>query len=86
MARQSTTPVKFNKTTRKDASVLMSSARAGIVVPAGYIPLLPGDSALWACRHRHSAQGNAETASERGSRQRASVGHSEIGPSEIRRA
>ena len=45
MARQSTTPVKFNKTTRKDASVLMSSARAGIVVPAGYIPLLPGDSA-----------------------------------------
>ena len=45
MARQSTTPVKFNKTTRKDASVLMSSARAGVVVPAGYIPLLPGDSA-----------------------------------------
>lgn len=45
MARQSTTPVKFNKTTRKDSSVLMSSARAGVVVPAGYIPLLPGDSA-----------------------------------------
>ena len=45
MARQSTTPVKFNKTTRKDASVLMSSARAGVVVPAGYVPLLPGDSA-----------------------------------------
>ena len=45
MARQSTTPVKFNKSTRKDASVLMSSARAGVVVPAGYVPLLPGDSA-----------------------------------------
>ena len=45
MARQSTAPVKFNKTTRKDASVLMSSARAGVVVPAGYVPLLPGDSA-----------------------------------------
>ena len=45
MARQSTTPVKFNKTTRKDASVLMSSARAGVVVPAGFVPLLPGDSA-----------------------------------------
>lgn len=45
MARQSTTPVQFNKTIRKDTSVLMSSARAGVVVPAGYAVLLPGDSA-----------------------------------------
>lgn len=45
MARQSTAPVQFNRTTRKDTAVLMSSARAGRVVPAGYIPLLAGDTA-----------------------------------------
>lgn len=45
MARQSTTPVSFNKSTRKDTAVLMSSARAGVVAPIAYIPLLPGDSA-----------------------------------------
>lgn len=45
MARQSTTPVSFQRSTRKDTSVLMTSARAGVVVPVGYIPLLPGDSA-----------------------------------------
>lgn len=45
MARQSTTPVTFNKTTRKDTAVLMTSARAGVVVPVAYVPLLPGDSA-----------------------------------------
>ena len=45
MARQSTTPVQFNRSTRIDTSVLMSSARAGVVVPVGYAPLLPGDSA-----------------------------------------
>ena len=45
MARQSSTPVAFKKSTRKDTAVLMSSARAGVVVPVGYIPLLPGDSA-----------------------------------------
>lgn len=45
MARQSSTPVAFKKSTRKDTAVLMSSARAGVVVPIGYIPLLPGDSA-----------------------------------------
>lgn len=45
MARQSTTPVAFNRSTRGDTAVLMSSARAGVVVPVGYIPLLPGDSA-----------------------------------------
>ena len=44
MARQSTTPVSFTRSTRKDTAVTMSSARAGVVVPAGYIPLLPGDS------------------------------------------
>lgn len=45
MARQSTTPVSFNKSTRKDTAVLMTSARAGVVVPVGYVPMLPGDSA-----------------------------------------
>lgn len=45
MARQSTTPVSFNKSTRKDTAVLMTSAKAGVVVPCGYIPLFPGDSA-----------------------------------------
>lgn len=45
MARQSTTPVQFNRSTRVDTSVLMSSARAGVVVPVGYAPLLAGDSA-----------------------------------------
>lgn len=45
MARQSTTPVQFNRSVRKDRVVMMSSARAGLVVPVAYIPLLPGDSA-----------------------------------------
>lgn len=45
MARQSTTPVAFSKTTRKDHCVTMTSGRAGVVVPLGYAPLLPGDSA-----------------------------------------
>lgn len=45
MARQSTSPVQFSRTIRRDNTVLMSSARAGVVVPVGYIPLLPGDSA-----------------------------------------
>ncbi|MES2436272.1 MAG: hypothetical protein V4586_20865 [Pseudomonadota bacterium] len=44
MARQSTSPVMFNQTIRKDTAVTMSSARAGVVVPAGYVPLLAGDS------------------------------------------
>lgn len=44
MARQSTTPVQFNKTVRKDTSVLMSSARAGVVVPVAFVPLFAGDS------------------------------------------
>lgn len=45
MARQSTTPVSFSKSTRKDTAVLMTSARAGVVAPIGYVPMLPGDSA-----------------------------------------
>ncbi|QCS36979.1 major capsid protein [Tortoise microvirus 38] len=45
MARQSTIPVSFNKSTRKDTAVLMTSAKAGVVAPVAYIPLLPGDSA-----------------------------------------
>ena len=44
MARQSTTPVTFSKSRRVDRCVLMSSARAGVVAPAAYIPLLPMDS------------------------------------------
>lgn len=45
MARQSTAPVQFTRTTRKDTAVTMSSARAGVVVPVAYVPLLAGDSA-----------------------------------------
>lgn len=45
MARQSTTPVQFQRSTRQDTAVLMTSARAGVVVPVGFVPLLPGDSA-----------------------------------------
>lgn len=45
MARQSTNPVSFQKSTRKDTAVLMTSARAGVVVPVAYVPLLAGDSA-----------------------------------------
>lgn len=45
MARQSTTPVSFSRSIRKDRAVTMSSGRAGVVVPCGYIPLLPGDGA-----------------------------------------
>lgn len=44
MARQSTTPVQFNRTSRPDTNTLMSSARAGVVNCAGYFPLYPGDS------------------------------------------
>lgn len=44
MARQSSTPVQFNHTTRPDTAITMSSGRAGVVVPAGYIPLFAGDS------------------------------------------
>lgn len=44
MARQSATPVQFNRTKRRDQTVLMSSARAGKVVPVAFIPLLRGDS------------------------------------------
>lgn len=45
MARQSTAPVQFTQSKRKDTSILMTSARAGVVVPIGSFPLLAGDSA-----------------------------------------
>lgn len=45
MARQSTTPVAFGRTIRKDDVVAMTSGRAGKIVPIDYIPLLRGDSA-----------------------------------------
>lgn len=44
MARQTTTAVSFNRSTRQDTAVLMTSGRAGVVQPACYIPLLAGDS------------------------------------------
>lgn len=44
MARQNTKPVAFAESIRGDKNVLMSSGRAGVVVPVGYIPLLRGDS------------------------------------------
>lgn len=45
MARQSTTPVPFEKSVRRDDGVCMTSGRAGKVVPVTYFPLLRGDSA-----------------------------------------
>lgn len=43
MARQSTTPVSFNRTIRRDTAVTMTSGRAGVVTPLAYIPLFAGD-------------------------------------------
>lgn len=45
MARQSTAAVQFDKTVRPDEGVIMTSGRAGKVVPIKAIPLLRGDSA-----------------------------------------
>jgi len=45
MARQNTAPVQFNRTSRQDIDVSMSSGRAGLVIPVDYVPLLRGDSA-----------------------------------------
>lgn len=44
MARQSTTPVEFQRTIRSDDAVAMTSGRAGKIVPVTYIPVLRGDS------------------------------------------
>lgn len=44
MSRQSSTPVQFDISMRPDNDVAMTSGRAGVVVPLGYIPLLPGES------------------------------------------
>ena len=44
MARQSSTPVPYESTMRPDNRVAMTSGRAGVVVPLGYIPVLPGES------------------------------------------
>lgn len=45
MARQATTPVSHERSVRTHKRVLMTSGRAAKVVPTGYVPLLPGDSA-----------------------------------------
>jgi len=42
--RQSTTPVPYETSVRPDNDVKMTSGRAGVVVPLGYVPLLPGES------------------------------------------
>lgn len=44
MARQSTSPVNFNRTRRTDENVIMTSGRAGNVQMLTYIPTLRGDS------------------------------------------
>jgi len=44
MTRQSSTPVPFESSMRPDTEVIMTSGRAGVVTPVGYIPLLPGES------------------------------------------
>lgn len=43
MNRQSTVPVQFPKTTRKDVQVRATSGRGGKVLPVGYIPILRND-------------------------------------------
>lgn len=45
MARQSTSPVQFDRTKRVDEAVIMSSGRAGQVVPVTYVPIYRGDAA-----------------------------------------
>lgn len=45
MARQSTTPISYARSIRKDTTVGISSGRAGVVQCLAYIPLLAGDSA-----------------------------------------
>lgn len=44
VARQNSQPVQFERSRRTDASVLMSSGRAGKSQAVGYIPVLRGDS------------------------------------------
>lgn len=44
MARQNITPVQFQRQQRQDDNILMTSGRAGVVTPIGYIPILRGDS------------------------------------------
>lgn len=44
MARQLQTPVAFQRSLRGDQSDIMTSGRAGKVIPVSYIPLLRGDS------------------------------------------
>lgn len=45
MARQNTSPVSYQRTIRSEDGVLMSSGRAGVVMPICYMPLLRGDGA-----------------------------------------
>lgn len=45
MSRQNLAPIQFNRTRRVDNDSLMTSGRAGKVVPVGFIPLFRGDSA-----------------------------------------
>ena len=46
MARQSSTPVPYEASMRPDNQVIMTSGRAGVVVPLGYIPILTGEKPL----------------------------------------
>lgn len=45
MIRQDTNPIPFQRSIRPDEATTMTSGRAGVVQPVGYIPLLRGDSA-----------------------------------------
>lgn len=45
MARQASTPVQFERSTRVDSTILMTSGEAGVVQLVAQIPLLRGDSA-----------------------------------------
>lgn len=45
MARQKTTPVVYQKTSRIDKAVAVTSGRAAQVIPMAYMPILRGDSA-----------------------------------------
>ena len=45
MLRQDTSPIQFDTTRRMDNRSVLTSGKAGVVIPFSYAPLLRGDSA-----------------------------------------
>lgn len=44
MLRQNKAPVEYERRTRPDSGVIVTTGRAGVVVPLGFVSLFPGDS------------------------------------------